>query len=722
LSVSQDGSIGISEAHAWAPPAIKKDENLPSVYVVPFQRVGDYVSGSAVRRVDEYYRTLVDMNSQIRLERSSVKKEEPKQVVVAKKPMRQDRNLEAADKAVWRGKEALQKRKWANAATHFIRAAKLYERKLAILEDFDKYVDAQLFIALSRFAQGYEADAEEALARVVTLRPELIVDKRWRSPEFDSAIKRLKSGLARIPTGTMKISCPLSGCTIYVDGVVKGANTASVTGLPRGHHIVRVTAVGYKPWTKRVFTPGKNQTRQVKAKLLKEHVKRVPVRAKKKGTPRTITPGLLADYASEGQFNARFRMNAMRFCAQAGVDYLVMGVLNRVGKRYVVGSYLYSVAQQQLAEVGQTIIEMDLSDLQVKLLSYEEQVASAINKFPRDKRVRRKPKFYAKWTAPPAPKPKAKALKVSSFSKIGTTIPDANRKSDLAKKKSPVTSVKTPTSTKTSRRTSYKTNGTGTNIKPTSDSSVNLSKYARPQPTTTSVAKSATKPKPVSKATPKKRRRSWQRPKRTRKKTAWTTAKRKVQKPVTVPVAASISVANPTNYPVVSNTQPQQPVYGQPQQPTYQPQQPVYGQPQQPTYQPQQPVYGQPQQPTYQPQQPVYGQPQQPVYGQPQQPVYGQPQQPVYNPPTQNAGKARPMIRRSTPFTVMARAPGQSKPAYTPPMNSVVQSTESGDAWYSKWWVWTIIGTVVAGGVTAGILLAPPPTSGPQGWNAAVSW
>ncbi|HIN85859.1 MAG TPA: PEGA domain-containing protein, partial [Myxococcales bacterium] len=409
LSINQNGHIGVQQAQAWAPPPIQKDKNLPAVYVVPFQRVGDYVSGSAVSRVDEYFRTLVDMNSDIQLRRSAIKKAAPEKLQVTKKPLRQDRDLEAADKAVWKGKEALRKRLWARAAGNFTRAAKLYERKLAVLEDFDKLVDAQLFIALSRFAQGYEADAEEALARVVTLRPELIVDKRWRSPEFESAIKRLKSGLARVPTGTLNISCSVAGCTIYVDGIVKGVNTASVTGYPRGNHVIRVTAVGYKSWAKRVFTPGKGQSRQVTSRLVKERVRRKAARKRKAGNPTHITPGLLADYVSEGRFNARFRMAAMRFCAQAGVDYLVMGAINRVGTQYVVGSYVYSVTKQQVIDAGQTLFEMDLSDLQVKLLGFEEQVSAAIKVFPRNKRVRRKPALYAKWTPPPLPKAKVKA-------------------------------------------------------------------------------------------------------------------------------------------------------------------------------------------------------------------------------------------------------------------------------------------------------------------------
>ncbi|HIA01496.1 MAG TPA: hypothetical protein EYN66_06230 [Myxococcales bacterium] len=82
------------------------------------------------------------------------------------------------------------------------------------------------------------------------------------------------------------------------------------------------------------------------------------------------------------------------------------------------------------------------------------------------------------------------------------------------------------------------------------------------------------------------------------------------------------------------------------------------------------------------------------------------------------------MVQRSNSPTVMTRAPGLVNPGLVNPVTSMdFSDDEAENLWYTTWWAWTIIGTVVAGSVTAGILLAPAPVSGTSGWNAAVvSW
>ena len=48
----------------------------------------------------------------------------------------------------------------------------------------------------------------------------------------------------------------------------------------------------------------------------------------------------------------------------------------------------------------------------------------------------------------------------------------------------------------------------------------------------------------------------------------------------------------------------------------------------------------------------------------------------------------------------------------------------SGDeAWYEKWWVWTIVGVAVVGGATAaGVVLGTGGESTPAGFRADVKW
>jgi hypothetical protein len=75
------------------------------------------------------------------------------------------------------------------------------------------------------------------------------------------------------------------------------------------------------------------------------------------------------------------------------------------------------------------------------------------------------------------------------------------------------------------------------------------------------------------------------------------------------------------------------------------------------------------------------------------------------------------MIRVSRPFTVMARAaaPGSVAPTMVPspvPIHAGATPQET-EAWYTQWWVWTLIGITVAGGLTAAVLLSAPAAQDP---------
>jgi len=125
-------------------------------------------------------------------------------------------------------------------------------------------------------------------------------------------------------------------------------------------------------------------------------------------------------------------------------------------------------------------------------------------------------------------------------------------------------------------------------------------------------------------------------------------------------------------------------------------------------------------------QQPYQQQPyqQQPVAQQPyrtQSPQYGQQARPGQAPqPQAYAGSyQRPMVRPSRPFTVLARAPAAA-PGMQPQPNAYIPVDE-GPAWYEQWWVWTLLGLVTAGGITAGIILGlPAETSPPVGFSAGI--
>ena len=403
---ARPGGFGVSTASAMAPPG----DDRPSVYVVEFQRGGDYVSEMALKKIESYYRTLLSMNSGVTIVQSAVKAPVEAEAAPKPRPMVQDKDLEKADKLLWKGKDQLREKKWRKAVKSFGGAIKRYKKKVALLEDLDKMVEAMLLLSIARFAQGYEENGEEDLAKVLVLRPDLVVDRRWKSPAFTASIKRLKDGLFRVPTGTLTVKCPNTQCKVYIDGIVRGSDGASVTGLARGHHFVRVVTPGFQPWAKSVFTPAKGKSKTVVAKAKPLKNKRATTKkAKRKEKAAQVSPALLASFVREGNYRADFLVKAGEFARQSGADNIVMGFVNRVGKQYVVAAYVYSATQQQVAEVTKSVVQVDISDLQVKLLDWEQKVSESFAKFPTRRVVTESPpRVYAAYVPPataPAPKP-----------------------------------------------------------------------------------------------------------------------------------------------------------------------------------------------------------------------------------------------------------------------------------------------------------------------------
>jgi hypothetical protein len=769
LNTQSGGGFGLAEAQA-APPKAQ-----PSVYVVPFQRGGEYVSQISLGKIESYYRMLLSMNPEVGISDGVVVPDVPAVDAPKKNALTQDKDLEAADKKLWAGKELMRSKKWRKAVRSFASAVKKYKKKLAVLEDMDKMVEAMLLMSIARFAQGYEDDGEEVLAKVLALRPDLVVDRRWESPAFTAALKRLKSGLFRVPTGTITVACPGAGCRVFVDGVSRGSNGAQVKGLARGHHYIRVVTPGYLPWSTMVFTPGKGQTKRVTAKPRASKKAKHAAIAKPKAVK--VDPAALAGFVRQGNYGAQFLGMAGEFARQAKADHIVMGFVNRVGQQYVVAGYVYSASNQQVAEVTKTLVAIDISDMQVKLLNFEQTVAEAVAKFPTRRVVTQNPpRVYAAYNPPVVAPPVVKPVVVTPPPTVAVA-PPVVAPVPVAVRPAPVATppVATPP----------------VGVVPTP---------GQPGYRPPVVAPPGYQPRPV-----------YGQPGQPQDQPP-------AQPTYGQPAAPVYGQPAQPARPVYGQPgQPAAPVYGQPGQPAApvygQPARPVYGQPGQPAApvygqpgQPAAPVYGQPAQPVYgqpgQPAAPVYGQPgqpaapvyaqpvyRQPVYGQPVPPTYGQPvppptygqpappptygqpappptygqpappptygqpaappvyaqpapvrpvvvQPPAVKPPAVQPSSVQPVVvakaptppptemRRGNP-TIVARAPrSAAAPAEQPNLNPVTIDDEDDEPLYKKWWFWTAVigGTAAVSAAIAIPLALQGGDATPERTNATVNW
>jgi hypothetical protein len=60
-----------------------------------------------------------------------------------------------------------------------------------------------------------------------------------------------------------------------------------------------------------------------------------------------------------------------------------------------------------------------------------------------------------------------------------------------------------------------------------------------------------------------------------------------------------------------------------------------------------------------------------------------------------------------------AKPPREPEPALVA-RHEEPKSNDDDSAWYGKWWVWTLVGAAVAGGVVAGVASSQSPSSGTQ--------
>jgi hypothetical protein len=56
-------------------------------------------------------------------------------------------------------------------------------------------------------------------------------------------------------TGTLSVTSSPAGADVYLDGVQKGTTPVTITGVPTGLHLIRVTLPGYEDYSSRVITP-----------------------------------------------------------------------------------------------------------------------------------------------------------------------------------------------------------------------------------------------------------------------------------------------------------------------------------------------------------------------------------------------------------------------------------------------------------------------------------
>ena len=101
-------------------------------------------------------------------------------------------------------------------------------------------------------------------------------------------------------TGTLSVTSSPAGADVYLDGVQKGTTPVTITGVPTGFHLIRVTMPGYEDYSSRVITPNdKTVHASLKARSGSTTIPTIPTRIPT-SVPFTFPTGQLPSYVRTG--------------------------------------------------------------------------------------------------------------------------------------------------------------------------------------------------------------------------------------------------------------------------------------------------------------------------------------------------------------------------------------------------------------------------------------
>jgi len=344
---------------------------------------GPDVSDMMALRIEEFYKAILDVNSQFHL-----LMDEDLIIGLAPEVKEKPSNpaLEKADEALWQGKEKVDRGRYRKAASLLKSAIKGYESNFTDLVDYDKMVDAYLQLAIAQFEQGYKDNARETMDILIVLRPDTRVDPRKFGSEFIEMLEGSRQRLQAKTTAQVYVTSEPMGADVLIDGIPVGKSPSTLSGVLPGKHYLQVRSDGMKTFGKMINLKSSSGLTTVSANLEFDGDQEM---AEVDGE--YVPPDPLIPYKDTGDFGTNFKRAARYFCSKAYVNYLLYSYVARGAEGYELHLFLYDAEKGEIAELGPITMQKDLSDLQVKLLEVEEVLMRGVSAFPMNRIVQDPP-------------------------------------------------------------------------------------------------------------------------------------------------------------------------------------------------------------------------------------------------------------------------------------------------------------------------------------------
>lgn len=373
---------GVGEVHAEGPI------RLVQVPLAPLGEVKDVF----LKRVTKKTHDVLGFGGRIKVLKDTDRP--PKNMLTkapAKKPSRAQTMLHKADGVRLEGMDLATAGKHRKAYKKFAEALKIYEVHFVELVDYNNMADAYARAAVAAFHAGQKpSNVKYLLTSGMVIQPTLVIDRRKAPKKLLEAFDRTQMIVKKSKSYAIKLVAKrkTEGAIAYIDGRRVGPLPARRGGLRNGYHYVSIKSPNHKPWGKQVRLRGKDKAVAVSLKLLKSKTKRPP--------RRPVVFGDLGWCKNTGNYHdKKCRTLFKRLSKQTGAAFVLLSALkaDRYG-RLTLHSFLYRAKGGLLVSVPVIELGKNLRNLNTAMPSLEEQVSARIDRFPKNRALRKRPRVF----------------------------------------------------------------------------------------------------------------------------------------------------------------------------------------------------------------------------------------------------------------------------------------------------------------------------------------
>ncbi|MBN2361038.1 MAG: PEGA domain-containing protein [Deltaproteobacteria bacterium] len=124
-------------------------------------------------------------------------------------------------------------------------SCEFFEDGFSEVNDFDKMVIANLYLASVLQQTGQPEAAIKHYRAALFLDPKLAIDPNVFPPDDIDNLERVRRDNEQGAKGSVEIASAPVSARIYIDGVYRGATPLTISNLPAGDHFLRIERNGY---------------------------------------------------------------------------------------------------------------------------------------------------------------------------------------------------------------------------------------------------------------------------------------------------------------------------------------------------------------------------------------------------------------------------------------------------------------------------------------------